>query len=111
MLKINALVDTGSLEGFISTDIAKRNRFKIIHCNSQVAMVIASLSLQVRGCILAGLESNQTNYTNTQFFMMPNLCCNVMLVHDFLYQNSSINLPFGGPKLTLNSCGLPAVSV
>lgn len=34
-VEINNLVDTGSSESFISADIAKRNRFKIIHCNAR----------------------------------------------------------------------------
>lgn len=64
-------------------------------------MAIASLSSQVTGYILAGIELNQINYTNLKCFVMPDLCCDVILGHYLLKYHSSNNLPFVGPKCTI----------
>lgn len=103
MVKINeeeikSLVDTGISENFSSADISKRNTFKIVHCNTQVAM--ANASSQVRRYILSGLEFNQTNYAKMKYWTM-------------IFSNNNLVLIslLGGPKTALNICGLAAINL
>ena len=42
---------------------------------------------------------------------MKNLCSDVIIGHDFLELHSSLKISFGGPKPTLNICGLLAGNV
>ena len=109
---MNALVDTRSFGRFIKAH-NKKSRFKIIRCDNQVAMKNVSLIKQARGYLLATLELDQTNNTQSKFLIIPNLCCKVMLGYNFLKQHSVINLPFGGwsSKPVLNICGLAAIIV
>ena len=107
-VEMNALVDTGSSESFISTNIAKKSRLKIIHLNSHWPMANVSLSSQITGYIFVGHELNQTNCTKNNFFY---LCCDIIQDHDFIKQYSSIKLLLKGLKPMLNICGLAVINV
>ena len=74
-------------------------------------MANASLNTQARGYVSASLELNQTNHNNTKFLVMPNLCCDVILGHNFLRQLSAINLPLRSSKPALNICCLATINV
>ena len=71
----------------------KKNRFEIRHCESQILIANASMSSKITRYILTGLELNQANYTNTDFFVMSNLYCDVVTGHDLLEKHSRIRVP------------------
>lgn len=68
--EMNALVDTGSSKIFYYRWYCKKNRIKIVHVNSLVAITNASLSSQDRGYVLVSLELNQNKYIDIKFSVM-----------------------------------------
>lgn len=60
---------------------------------------------------MVNLKLKGNSYRGIKLSVMKNLCCKVILGHNFLRQHSCVEIPFGGPKPELNICGLAAAKV
>lgn len=72
-------------------------------------MANASLSLHVIGSV--DLKLKKILYSKIKLSVMKNLCCEVILGHNFLQHHSYIEIPFGGLKLDLSICDLTMINV
>ena len=100
-LNLQALIDTGSSENFIDAHIVETNKWKIFSCSNQISMATSSLSCRVIGYCMVNLD----------LLVMRNLCCEVVLEHNFLNRHSPLTIPFGGTKPALQICGLATAKV
>ena len=107
VLKI--LIDTGSSESFIHPDKAKYLRLCILPSSERIMMACSSHHSSTLGHCTTTLCLNGREYKDLKLSLMADLCCDIILGHDFLDQHSSVEIPFGGPLLPLIVCGLAAI--
>ena len=110
-LNLHALIDTGSSENFIDAHIVETNKWKIFSCSNQISMATSSLSCRVIGYCMVNLELKENFYSKIKLLVMKNLCCEVVLGHNFLNRHSHLTIPFGGTKPALQICGLATAKV
>ena len=105
----NALLDTGSLENFIKESLVKTNKFYFVPSPTRVTM--ANVSAQVTSYCLVDLLINDVSYKTPKLSVIKNLCCEIILGHNFLQQHSQIEIPFGGSMPALKICGLATAKI
>ncbi|XP_068246856.1 uncharacterized protein [Palaemon carinicauda] len=110
-LPVNALIDTGSSENFVSQKIAKENNLIILPDDGHVSMADASLSSKVLGLCCVDVELQGQIYPSVKLKVLPALCSDVILGHEFLKNHSALEMAFGGARPPLKICGLAAVKL
>ncbi|XP_068238623.1 uncharacterized protein [Palaemon carinicauda] len=110
-LPVNALINTGSSENFVSQKIAKENNLIILPDDGHVSMADASLSSKVLGLCCVDVELQGQIYPSVKLKVLPALCSDVILGHEFLKNHSALEMDFGGARPTLKICGLAAVKL
>ena len=109
--EVNALVDTGSSENFISHGLVKDMSLSVYPGVSKVTMATTTLTTDILGyCVLDIIVQGHT-YKKIRLSVLPNLCSEVILGHEFLKQHETVNLTFGGSKQPLNVCGLSTLAI
>lgn len=113
MLKINGLpvsvlIDTGSSENCVSQGVAKENNLTILLGDGQVSMADMSLSSKILGHCYVDVELQKQMYPNMKLKVLPSLCSDVILGHEFLKNHSALEMDFGGERLPLKICRLTA---
>ncbi|GAA50444.1 hypothetical protein CLF_104549 [Clonorchis sinensis] len=83
-IALRALVDTGSSCSFINSKVVKMHNWKIYPTFSVVTMAPTSLSCRTTGYVCVSVRYRDTSYNELKLFVMPNLCTDVLLGHDFL---------------------------
>ena len=89
--KINtkALIDTGSTESFISEDVKKR----ALHIRpdiKNISMATGDLVKETKGLVVVDLDFKGIRYKEIKLAILPNLCSEVILGHEFRIPNFSI---------------------
>ena len=110
-LNLHALIDTGRSENFIDAHIVETNKWKIFYSSNQISMATSSLSCHVIRYCMVNIKLKENFYSKIKLLVMRNLCCEVVLGHNFLYQHSHLTIPFGGTKPALQICGLATAKV
>ncbi|XP_068240062.1 uncharacterized protein [Palaemon carinicauda] len=110
-LPVNALIDTGSSENFVSQKIAKENNLIILPDDGHVSMADASLSSKVLGLCCVDVELQGQIYPIVKLKVLPALCSDVILGHEFLKNHSALEMAFAGVHPPLKICGLAAVKL
>ena len=109
--EVQALVDTGSSENFISHGLVKDMNLSVFPGVSKVTMATTTLTTDILGhCVLDIIVQGQ-EYKNIRFSVLPSLCSEVILGHEFLKQHETVNLTFGGSKQSLTICGLSTLAI
>ena len=108
--KLNALVDTGSSDSYIHSDIAKTNGWKVFPSTSNINMASTSLTRKTQGHCIIPLTYRDRQYTQ-KLCLLPDLCADIILGHDFLGQHSEVRFPFNGAEDPLSVCGVAAADV
>ena len=108
--ELEALVDTGSSQSFIRTEVAKSISLNIQPSHGSVCMASTQHHVDVAGKCTVNLQVGEEEYPNYTLSVMDDLCAPVLLGHDFLEAHESVCLTFGGSRPALSLCGLmPAV--
>lgn len=110
-VELQALIDTGSSESYISHTVATTHRFKINPCHSRITMASTSLSCFITGYCFVTIRYGGVSYDNIKLSVMSNLCADVLLGHDFLQLHDKIEIPFGGNRGTFSLCSLTAANI
>ena len=112
--KAQALVDTGSSESFISSELVQKHKWPLLPSEGcgEVSMAATSLTSKVLGICKARIElSDQRVYDGVTLSVIQDLCCDVILGHNFLKQHSVVEIPFGGSMPPLTICGHTGAAV
>nr|CAH8849255.1 unnamed protein product [Trichobilharzia regenti] len=108
---MQALVDTGSSESYISSSVVRKYNWKVHKSRNRITMASTNLTSHTEGhCFLSICYKNHT-YDLFKFSILHNLCADVLLGHDFLKLHKHIEIPFGGSRPPFSLCGLPCVRV
>lgn len=110
-IPVNALIDTGSSENFVHNNIVKLNKLTIHPDKGEVSMADVSLSSKILGQCTVDLELQGETYHGVKLKVLPSLCSDVILGHEFLQNHSALEMAFGGERPPLKICGLAAVKV
>ena len=97
---VNALVDSCSIESYISEKMAKELGLKIHPSSKGITMAQKSLNTTSLGFIVADLTLgvNNVTYPATRLDILRELCTDVLLGQDFQRQQKNVNFKYGGPK-------------
>lgn len=109
--ELQALVDTGSTESFISERCVRELGLQVLPASGKVSMAATSLSSNIRGCCVESLSVQDCEYSDVRLSVLPYLCSDIILGHDFLSQHQKVSVDFGGSKPPLNVCGLTTFTV
>ncbi|GAA55736.1 hypothetical protein CLF_108909 [Clonorchis sinensis] len=80
---LHALVNTGSSCSFINSNVVKLHNWKIYPTFSVVTKASTSLSCRTTDYACVSVRYIGTSYNELKFFVMPNLCTEVLIGHDF----------------------------
>ena len=112
------LCDTGSNKCYISPDAAKRTNLTLLPHKGKVTMAAADLTVQLSKKIIADFYINGRLYTGVTFYVMKDLCADIILGQNFFASHSTVHFNFGGPEPALNLvdtstdvCGLSVMNI
>ncbi|XP_055878884.1 uncharacterized protein LOC129925016 [Biomphalaria glabrata] len=107
-ITLDALIDTGSSDSYISASAVRKYRFKTFHSSK---LINTNLTGYTRGHVNADIKSKCSTYKDFKLHILDNLCEDVILGHDFLEQHESVQITFQGfkPSMVLN--GMKAANV
>ena len=111
-ITLKALVDTGSSENFIDSDIVHRNRWNYGQSDVHIVMANTTKVTKADGVHHANVYIKNRLYENVKLTLLPNLCTDIILGHDFLSRHNSVEIPFGGlePPMTLSALAVAKVT-
>lgn len=97
------LLDTGSSDSYIDTQLVKQLKIKL--CHSKVKIADSSVNIDIKGYTYFSVSLLGQEYTQVKLLVLNSLCAPVLLCHDFLGQHSSLQVVFGGsrPPLRISS--------
>lgn len=108
---LQALIDTGSSDSYISSSVVERQQWKVVPSRSSIAMASTRLVTHTHGHCHVTLNYKNLNYPHFKLSILPNLCADVLLGHDFLCLHTQLVIPFGGTNSTLSLCNLAAAHI
>ena len=110
---ISAVADSASTLSFIHPDCAQSLSLNIttVKDKTQISMASQSLTTEVSGFCHVQLSVKDCVFSKFKFFVLPNLCTNIILGLDFLSQHESVTLKYNGDKPPLTICGLSTLLV
>ena len=109
--KVKALVDTGSSESFIDASIVKAKSLRTFNSKTKIAMATNDHCSHTQGHIVCKLKFKDQHYNEVKLSILPDLCSDVILGHDFLKKHEKVEIPFEGPRKPFSLCGLAAAKV
>ena len=74
-------------------------------------MAAGDLVKETKGFVLVDLELKGTLYRNIKLSILPNLCSDIILGHDFLGLHCKIEIPLDGKKSPLSLCSVAAANI
>ena len=105
---VTALLDTGSCHSFVSEELANSLKLKKISGSTKISMASSQFTATIHKYVLVDVTLQATTYRQVLLYIMPYLCCDVILGRDFMGQHQKVEIAFGGPKSALSICGLAA---
>ena len=102
---INVLIDSGSSNSFINKIVCDSLKLCPSKINKQsVCMASKTCVSETIGAVNLNLELAGHTYTNVEFQVMPNLCCDAIIGHDLLKLHQKLEINFKGklPNLVIN---------
>ena len=106
----SALLDTGSSQSFVSSDLVTANKWRVLPSEGTVSMASTALTPVVQGRCVVRMKVKKHAYDDISLADMQDLCDDVVLGHDFLQLHESVTVPFGEPRSSL-ICGLATMDV
>lgn len=106
-----ALVDTGSSENFISEDVVLKRKLLRFPSQSKIGMATNNLTSTTLGHVVADLTYQNSKYDKVKLSILPNLCSDIILGHDFLNSHEKLEIQFHGKRSPLSICSVAAARV
>ena len=108
---MKALIDTGSSESFINASMVKAKSLPKINSKTKITMATNDHCSHTQGHVDVGLQFKDKQYNSVKLSILPNLCSDVILGHDFLKLHEKIEIPFEGPLEPFSVCNLAAAKI
>ena len=102
---LTPLVDTGSSESYICTEIPTKNKWKVTPSTTLVNMASTTLNKKTEGLCCVSMKYKDREYKNVKLSLLPHLCADVIPGHEFLNQHSEVFIPFEGDGPPFSVCG------
>ena len=98
-----AILDSGSTHSFIDKSFASLLNVKQTATESNITLASTSSHIKLMAYCTCTLVMGTERYVNFRLNILPNLCANVILGHDFMSQHSTFSIDFNGnrPPITL----------
>ena len=109
-IKLKALVDTGSTDSYINSSIVKKYGWKVTPSSLSINMASTSLTKKTQGHSVLPLIFNDRHYSQ-KLSLLPDLCADIILGHDFLCRHSVVSFPFDGDEDPIKILGVAAANV
>ena len=110
-INLQALIDTGSSESYVSAKVVGTYRWKIFKSKSKISMANTKHTSDTQGHCLVHILFKDSHYHNFKLSILPNLCADILLGHDFLNLHQKLEIPFDGHKPSISLCSLTAANV
>ena len=108
---VKALIDTGSSESYISLELVSKLGLKQLQSTMEISMASTDHTVKTKGHTFISFQYNSCTYDNIKLSILPGLCAEILLGHDFLRRHKSLEIPFKGSLPTFSVCGLSAANV
>lgn len=108
---VDALVDTGSTDNYISLSTVESLKISTSPAVGKVTMATTAFTTDTEGCCEVDIYVQGRSYKDVRMSVLPNLCSDVILGHEFLKLHDSIQLAFGGAEKELRVCGMTTLKV
>ncbi|XP_076052612.1 uncharacterized protein LOC143032026 [Oratosquilla oratoria] len=111
---LKALIDSCSSDSFISEKVAQKLKLTVVLASKEISMASASLNTSSPGYVMVDLGHVNQNYPCVQLGVLKDLCCDVILGHDFQKQHESVTFQYGGNKPSLrvtSNCALATADI
>ncbi len=92
-LSCTALIDTGSTETYIDSRIARKLDLTLQPEFKSVKLASTS-SVRTDGAACVDIKINNQCFNNVKISVLPDLCCDVIVGHDFLSNYSKLTVQF-----------------
>ncbi|XP_054266993.1 uncharacterized protein LOC128989150 [Macrosteles quadrilineatus] len=103
---VDALIDTGSSDSFISEATVKRFNIFKYPTKHEISMASTSHVSSTLGHCTVDMVCDGHEYPLTKLLILTDLCADVVIGHDILRQHSAVELNFGGKRPPFNVCNL-----
>ncbi|KAA3682289.1 uncharacterized protein DEA37_0013260 [Paragonimus westermani] len=110
-ISLNALIDTGSSDSYICSNIAYKHCWHIYPSNFVISMASTTYISVTQGYCLGTVDYRGNRYSSVKLSLLPNLCSDVLPGHDFLKQHQHILISFGGSQPPFSLCSQTAAYV
>ncbi|KAL7630179.1 UNVERIFIED_CONTAM: hypothetical protein RMT77_019682 [Armadillidium vulgare] len=107
---VNALIDTGSSENFVSEAIVHLLKISTSY-SGVVSLASSSYQSVIDKVCYCDIKVRGRLYFRIKLLIMKQLCTDVVLGLPFLTKHSNINLRYDGPEPSLDICALTALSI
>uniref|UniRef100_UPI00358DE7E4 uncharacterized protein n=1 Tax=Myxine glutinosa TaxID=7769 RepID=UPI00358DE7E4 len=94
---VQALVDTGSTDSFIDQRLVLRHGWRIGRSTRRIFMASQGLRLSTKGECRLKLVLKGRVFPDVHLMVLPALCADILLGHDFLKLHGRLVMEFGGP--------------
>ena len=108
---LTALIDTGSSDSYISANIPQREKWSIFPSRQVINMASTTLTKETQGHCSVKLKYEDRIYRDFRLSVLPDLCADVILGHDFLNMHSKLSLSFSGNGAPFSVCGVAAAKI
>ena len=109
-IKLKALVDTGSTDSYIDSSLVKKYGWKVFPSAININMASTSLTKKTQGHSILPLTIQDRHYSQ-KLSLLPDLCADIILGHDFLCKHSEVSFPFDGEEDPIKILGVAAANV
>uniref|UniRef100_UPI00358E5734 uncharacterized protein isoform X1 n=1 Tax=Myxine glutinosa TaxID=7769 RepID=UPI00358E5734 len=94
---VRALVDTGSTDSFIDQRLVHRHGWQVLRSTRRIFMASQGLRLSTKGECRLKLVIKGRVFPDVHLMVLPALCADILLGHDFLKRHGRLEMEFGGP--------------
>ena len=108
---LNALLDTGSADNFISKRKVADLSLSTQKRDSVVSMASSSFSMELTEYCVCDITFNGRTYQGIEMTVLPDACAEVILGVPFLKMHESFRISYGGKEPSLNVCALSKVKI
>ena len=92
---LNALLDSGSSESFISRNVALKLNLVVTPSSKNITMALNTLNTQTCGSCVVNLMMGKEKYQSVTLRVLKDLCCEIILGQDFQRLHKSFQIMFG----------------
>ena len=98
---MEGLLDSGTSQNFINTNVALANGLKLSEISSKVSMASIQITAIVRGNVIANLEIEGGTYPGLSFGVVDSVCTDVILGQAVMKRHNEVIFRLGGPEKRL----------